>query len=176
MFSTPGGTPASSASLADHQRRSGVISAGLTISVQPHASAGAIFHMPIISGKFQGTIAATTPTGSRTVIRKRIGARGHDLAVDLVAPAGVVGERIDGGGHVLALHGRDRLAGVQAFDGGELVLIFSQQLGKPHEDAAALGGAHRVPRLERGARDLHRAVDIRRRPWATPRSAPRSPD
>jgi hypothetical protein len=35
--------------------------------VQPQASAGASFHIPIISGKFQGTIAATTPTGSRTV-------------------------------------------------------------------------------------------------------------
>jgi hypothetical protein len=44
-----------------------VISAGFTIIVQPHASAGAIFHMPIISGKFHGTIAPTTPTGSRTV-------------------------------------------------------------------------------------------------------------
>jgi hypothetical protein len=39
----------------------------LTTSVQPQASAGAIFHMPIINGKFHGTIAATTPTGSRTV-------------------------------------------------------------------------------------------------------------
>ena len=46
---------------------SGVSSAGLTTTVQPQASAGAIFHMPIMSGKFQGTMAATTPTGSRNV-------------------------------------------------------------------------------------------------------------
>ncbi len=46
---------------------SGVSSAGLTTKVQPQASAGAIFHMPIMSGKFHGTMAATTPTGSRTV-------------------------------------------------------------------------------------------------------------
>lgn len=46
---------------------SGVISAGFTTIVQPQASAGAIFHMPIISGKFHGTMAPTTPTGSRTV-------------------------------------------------------------------------------------------------------------
>ena len=44
-----------------------VSSAGFMTMVQPHASAGASFHIPIISGKFQGTIAATTPTGSRTV-------------------------------------------------------------------------------------------------------------
>ena len=35
--------------------------------VQPQANAGASFHIPIISGKFQGTITATTPTGSRIV-------------------------------------------------------------------------------------------------------------
>ena len=44
-----------------------VSSAGFITMVQPQASAGASFHMPIISGKFHGTIAATTPTGSRTV-------------------------------------------------------------------------------------------------------------
>jgi len=49
---------------------SGVSSAGLTTKVQPHARAGAIFHMPIMSGKFHGTMAATTPTGSRTVYVK----------------------------------------------------------------------------------------------------------
>ena len=38
----------------------------LTYTVQPQASAGAIFHIPIISGKFQGTMAPTTPIGSRT--------------------------------------------------------------------------------------------------------------
>ncbi len=31
------------------------------------ASAGATFHPPIISGKFQGTMAPTTPTGSRWI-------------------------------------------------------------------------------------------------------------
>ena len=44
-----------------------VSSAGFITTVQPQASAGASFHMPIIKGKFHGTIAATTPTGSRTV-------------------------------------------------------------------------------------------------------------
>ena len=53
--------------LAEPQRVSGVCSAGLRISGQPAASAGAIFQIAISSGKFQGTIWAQTPTGSRSV-------------------------------------------------------------------------------------------------------------
>ena len=64
---TPAGRPASSASSAMRSADSEVSSAGFITMVQPQASAGASFHMPIISGKFHGTIAATTPTGSRTV-------------------------------------------------------------------------------------------------------------
>jgi hypothetical protein len=39
----------------------------LSRTAHPAASAGAIFHAPIIVGEFQGVMAATTPTGSRTV-------------------------------------------------------------------------------------------------------------
>ncbi len=46
-------------------RESGVCSAGFSTIVQPAVSAGAIFHTAIISGKFQGMIWPTTPTGSR---------------------------------------------------------------------------------------------------------------
>ena len=67
MFRTPGGNPASSASSPMRNAESDVSSAGFITIVQPQASAGANFHIPIISGKFQGTMAATTPTGSRTV-------------------------------------------------------------------------------------------------------------
>jgi hypothetical protein len=35
--------------------------------VLPIASAGAIFHVAIANGKFQGTISAQTPSGSRNV-------------------------------------------------------------------------------------------------------------
>ncbi len=34
----------------------------------PAASAGAIFHDAIVSGKFHGVISATTPSGSRKVM------------------------------------------------------------------------------------------------------------
>ena len=42
-------------------------SAGLIITEQPAANAGAIFQTAIIKGKFQGTIPATTPIGSLTI-------------------------------------------------------------------------------------------------------------
>ena len=65
--STPGGRPTSSAILASAIAVSGVWLAGLRMTVLPHASAGATFHDASSSGKFHGTIAATTPTGSRSV-------------------------------------------------------------------------------------------------------------
>mgnify|MGYP003471371062 CR=1 FL=1 len=41
----------------------GVSSAGLMMQVFPHAIAGAILQVAIISGKFHGEIAETTPAG-----------------------------------------------------------------------------------------------------------------
>jgi len=43
------------------------ISAGLSTTVFPNASAGAVFHRGIATGKFHGVINATTPNGSRSV-------------------------------------------------------------------------------------------------------------
>ena len=45
----------------------GVCSAGLSTIVHPVASAGASFLTAISSGRFHGTIAPTTPTGSFSV-------------------------------------------------------------------------------------------------------------
>ena len=59
--------PASSASSPSSSAVSGVSEAGFSTTVQPHARAGAIFHIEFISGKFHGTIAATTPTGTRSM-------------------------------------------------------------------------------------------------------------
>ena len=66
-LSAPAGRPASAASAARRNAVSGVSGAGFSTTVQPAASAGAIFHSAIASGKFHGTIAPTTPTGSRCV-------------------------------------------------------------------------------------------------------------
>jgi len=73
MFSTPAGTPASSASRTSASEVSGVSSAGLHTTVQPAASAGAILRAIIAAGKFHGVIAATTPTGSLTANMRRPG-------------------------------------------------------------------------------------------------------
>ena len=66
-LTVPGGNPASRQSSPRRSAVSGVCSAGFRISEHPAASAGEIFHTAISSGKFQGTICAHTPTGSRRV-------------------------------------------------------------------------------------------------------------
>jgi hypothetical protein len=63
-FSTPAGIPASSASSPSRSATRDASSAGLRTSVQPAASDGAIFQIALLIGRFHGTIAATTPTGS----------------------------------------------------------------------------------------------------------------
>ncbi|MNS96954.1 hypothetical protein D3C72_1312720 [compost metagenome] len=67
MLTTPGGTPASAISSAMRSDVSGVISAGFITMQLPAASAGAIFQLVNMSGKFHGTTWPTTPTGSRSV-------------------------------------------------------------------------------------------------------------
>ena len=63
MVTTPGGSSASWQISASSSAVSGVVSAGFRIATFPHASAGASFHAAISSGKFQGTICPTTPSG-----------------------------------------------------------------------------------------------------------------
>jgi hypothetical protein len=66
-FNTPGGKPASPRTRASRRMLRLASSGGFTTIVLPAASAGAIFRAASRSGKFQGTIAATTPSGSRSV-------------------------------------------------------------------------------------------------------------
>ena len=63
MLTTPGGSPACRQTSVNINAVSGVVSAGLSTTVLPQASAGAIFHASIRSGKFQGMICAATPSG-----------------------------------------------------------------------------------------------------------------
>ena len=64
MLTTPSGSPASWQISASSSAVSGVVSAGLSTAVLPHASAGASFHAAISSGKFHGTTWPTTPRGA----------------------------------------------------------------------------------------------------------------
>ena len=63
-LTTPGGSPASRQSSARRMVVSGVSSAGFRTIVFPQARAGASFQIAMFSGKFQGVMAPTTPTGS----------------------------------------------------------------------------------------------------------------
>ena len=65
-FSTPGGSPASNASCPSSRAEAGESSEGLSTTVLPAASAGPIFKAALMTGKFQGVIAATTPRGRRS--------------------------------------------------------------------------------------------------------------
>ena len=56
MLTTPAGSPAWRQMSVKMSAVSGVVSAGLSTTVFPQASAGAIFHESISSGKFQGMI------------------------------------------------------------------------------------------------------------------------
>ena len=62
-LTTPGGRSASAMISASTSADSGVVSAGLRMTVLPHASAGAIFHAAISSGKFHGITCPATPIG-----------------------------------------------------------------------------------------------------------------
>ena len=63
MFTTPGGRSACWQISANASAVSGVVSAGFSTTVFPQASAGAIFHASISSGKFHGMICPATPIG-----------------------------------------------------------------------------------------------------------------
>ena len=63
MLTTPGGRSACWQISANSSAVSGVVSAGFSTTVLPQASAGAIFHASISSGKFHGMIWAATPSG-----------------------------------------------------------------------------------------------------------------
>ena len=64
-FRTPGGSPHSASSSARASIDSGVCWAGLTTIVQPAATAGPIFRVPIAFGKFHGVMKYEGPTGWR---------------------------------------------------------------------------------------------------------------
>src|SRR6202035_5728868 len=65
VLSTPSGTPACLTSLASRSAVTGDHSAGLWTTVQPAASAGAIFQVESMNGVFHGVITPTGPIGTR---------------------------------------------------------------------------------------------------------------
>src|SRR5215216_2558040 len=72
-LTTPRGAPARSSSSIRYPADHGVSDDGLKTTVLPNASAGAILRTGVTTGKFQGQIAATTPSGSVTVAHENPG-------------------------------------------------------------------------------------------------------
>ena len=67
VFQTPSGSPAALLVSARIEAVRGLSSAGLCTTVQPAASAGAIFHVESMKGVFQGVMTPTGPMGVRSV-------------------------------------------------------------------------------------------------------------
>src|SRR5665213_1464508 len=65
VLSTPSGTPACFTSFASKSAVTGDHSAGLCTTVQPAASAGAIFQVESMKGVFHGVMTPTGPIGTR---------------------------------------------------------------------------------------------------------------
>ena len=131
--------PASSASSARRIAVSGDFSDGLSTSELPAASAGPIFQAAMISGKFHGTIAPTTPIGSRVISASASWPGGRDLVVDLVDRLGVPAHAARRGRDVDAEAVADRLAHVERLEQRQLRVACSHQLGEAQQHALALG-------------------------------------
>ena len=154
MLTTPGGRPASTQISAKASAVSGVYSAGLSTTVLPQASAGAIFQASISSGKFQGMICPQTPTG------RAFG----KLAGDQRGPAGVMVEMPGDERHVDVARLADRLAVVEALQHGEEALALLDEPGERVEVLRPLMAGKRGPGGLRRARGGDGRVDVGRRP------------
>ena len=73
VFKTPAGRPASSAISTNKRAVSGDASAGLWTTVQPAASAGAIFQVDSMNGVFHGVMIPTGPIGTLVVMFISVG-------------------------------------------------------------------------------------------------------
>ena len=112
MLTTPAGRSACWQISANSSAVSGVVSAGFSTTVLPQASAGAIFHASISSGKFHGMTWPATPSGC--------GVRAEAGVLELVGPAGVVEEVRRDQRDVDVARLLDRLAVVERLQHGEL--------------------------------------------------------
>ena len=159
MLTTPAGSSACRQMSAKRSAVSGVVSAGLRTTVLPHASAGAIFHASISSGKFHGMICAGDAERARLAVRERV--------LELVGPARVVEEVRRGERDVDVARLLDRLAAVQRLRDRELARALLDQARDPEQVLRPLGGPAastsrpRTPRAPPGRRGRRRAAPAR---------------
>ena len=164
MLTTPGGNTCLGISSASRNAVSGVCSAAFSTMVQPAASAGAIFHAAISSGKFHGMICPTTPTGSRTRVGQIFaGQRQRQRRTgDLGRPTAHVAEHVDRQRQIGDARHRIGLAVVDRFKLGQFLQVALDQIGDAPQHAATLRRAdpRPAPFVECAAGSGNRAIDI----------------
>jgi len=88
-LTTPGGKPDSSTISASIKAVNGATSLGLTMTVQPAASAGQTLAIIWCRGKFHGVIQATTPTGYLKKLHTAMAARQDELGEVMAGEVGM---------------------------------------------------------------------------------------
>ena len=139
-----GGEPASWTRSQRSEQESGDHSAGFSTTVQPAASAGAVFQVESMNGAFQGVITTAGPLGMR---RTR-------FRVPFDSQRAPRGHREVGVGAEVARAARDHPRAerpeqhrhVGALDGGEPLDVRVDQVGEPVQVRRAARGAERRPR------------------------------
>jgi hypothetical protein len=153
MFTTPSGSPASRQISPNRSAVSEVNSAGLSTTVFPIASAGAIFHASMRRGKFHGMIWPTTPTGTAP----------GKFAFHQLRPAGVVIEMARDERDVDVARFADRLPVVQRLEHREEAALLLDVPRDRIEVARPRVSTDRLPARLRRAGSAHRGVHVRRR-------------
>ncbi len=153
-------------SFASRSAVTGDHSAGLCTTVQPAASAGAIFQVESMNGVFHGVITPTGPIGTR-VETFQCSSLGHVEAVAGVGAfvgeeAKILGRPDRGLGHEAM-----GLAGVDAFEHGDIVGAVLDGVGDAMQQLLAHRRRHVAPGLEGLRRRRRGAIDIFGVPRAT---------
>ena len=139
---------------------SGVSSAGLSTTVLPAASAGPIFQLQNISGKFQGTIWPTDAERLAQDVVQEARLDRDDVALELVGHAAEVAERGRGPGTSRVAAVADRVAGVEALEPGQLVGLLLDPVGQPEQQATPSRRLHPRPGRERVGCGRDGSIDI----------------
>ncbi len=136
VLTTPFGNPASAKSSTKARVEQLACSDGLITTVLPAASKGASFHVSSNSGEFHGTMAATTPIGSR-----RVKANMPGLSIGSTAPSILVRQPAEIAipfRHVaeLSAHLGDQLAVVPCLQRRQPLRIGGDQVGEAQQQFA----------------------------------------
>ena len=144
MLTTPGGSSAWRSTSQKSSAVSGVVSAGLSTTVLPAASAGAIFHAEHQQREVPRDDLARDAERPRGPVRERV--------LELVRPARVVEEVRRGERQVDVARLLDRLAAVERLQHRELARALCEQPRDAEQVLRPLGGPQRRPPPSNAAR------------------------